>query len=414
MNTILRIRNLVIVAVSIILTCILIPLLMESNTAGQILVITSPGGHIQVYTDPGIHWQGFGSPTHYNKRGQFSFSKHDKDEGGHEQDNSVQIRFNDSGTAWVSGVLNYELPSDPVKIVDLHSSYQNEESVQHALIRTTVQKSIFATGSLMSSTESYSSKRNDLFTLIRGQALDGIYVTSGELRTETDKTGLERTITKVAIKTDPETGKPQIAEKSVLERYGVILQSLSLSDIDYDDKVDAQIAAQLDATIKVQTAIAEAKKAEQDKVTAEQKGLAEKAVAEAASNVLKVKATIEAEKEKEVAITKATQQKEVAALALDAAKLEAQATVEKGKGDAEARKLLMEADGALEKKLTAWTTAQQNWANAFSQIKVPVVPGVVMSGGKDGQSAGGLESLIQMMGVRMAQDIDLELKAKAK
>ncbi len=405
------IRNLIYGGVILVFTCILIPWLFESNTAGQILVITSPSGHIQVYSSPGVHWQGFGSVMHYNKRGAFVFSKHDNQ--GAEDADAIEIRFNDSGTAKISGVLNYELPGDDARVIDLHSQYLSPEAVEQNLIRTALQKSIFATGALMTSTESFSSKRNELFVWIRDQLMSGIYLTNGDLVKETDKLGLERTITKVAIKMDTKTGLPVLAEKSIFERFGVQVQSFSLSDVDYDDRISAQIQASLDSTMKVQTAIADAKKAEQDKVTAEQKGLADKAVATAIANVEMAKATIEADKEKAVAITKAQQQKEVAQLALDAAKLEAQATVEKGKGDAEARKLVMEADGALEKKLTAWTTAQQNWATAFSQIKVPVVPGVVMSAnGSQGGQANSLETLMQLMGVKMAQDLNLDLSPK--
>lgn len=403
-----EIPKLLIGGVALCISLLMTPFLVESNTSGQILVITSPSGHISVYTDPGFHFQGFGSTAHYNKRGQLKF---DNSDGG---DKSVNMRFNDSGTAKLSGVLNYELSSDPAKLTDMHSQYQTPEAVETSLIGTALQRAVFSTGSLMSSTESYSSRRTDLFSLIGDQIRQGIFATSGETRTENEQ-GVEKVVTRVSVKTDPKNGQPLITEKSVLERYGIILQTISLSDISYDEKVKKNIDAQLDATIKVQTAIAEAKKSEQDVKTATSKGLADKAEAEAKANVIKATAVIEADREKEVALTKASQQKEVAQLALDAAKLEAEAVVEKGKGDAEARKLIMDADGALEKKLAAYTATQTAWANAFKEIKVPVVPSVVMGGANGVDSKGGsLENVMQLMSVKVAKDLGIDMTLPSK
>lgn len=399
-----------IVAGSLLLILTMSGKLVESNTSGQILVITSPTGHMKVYTEPGLHWQGFGSTSHYNKRGQLKFDQ-SPDEDGKNQDRSINIRFNDSGTAQLSGVLNYELSSDQAKLIDMHSQYQTPEAVEASLIGTALQRSIFVTGSLMSSTESYSTRRSDLFSLIGDQIRQGVYATSGNTQTVSDK-GVEQIQTRVSIKVDPKTGQPLIAEKSVLERYGVTLQTLSLSGIKYDSKVEGQITAQLDATIKVQTAIAEAKKSEQDTITATQKGLADKAEAEAKANVTMASAVIAADQEKAVAVTKAEQQKETAQLALDAAKLEAEAVVAKGKGDAEAASLKMAADGALDKKLEAYVAVQSAYATAFGNSKVPLVPSVVMGGSASGTTTGntnGMEQLLQTIAIKSLKDLDLDL-----
>lgn len=405
MNTV---RNTIIAAVIFLGAIISIPKMIESNNASEVLVITKPSGDIVVYSEPGWHWQGFGEPVHYPRRGTFSFSKLTNQ--GANEDESVEIRFNDSGTARISGILNYEMSSNTDQIKELHSQYLTPEAVQQQLIRSFLQMSIFNTGSLLSSTESYSSSRGMMVEYIQRQLIDGIFATDGTLTREKDSLGFERTMTKIQIRKD-KSGAEVIATKSPFQKFGIVIQSLNINGIDYDDKVDAQIQAQLDSVIKVQTAIAEAKKAEQDKITAEQKGLADKAVAEAESNVTLAKATIEAEQKKVVAVAEATQKKEVATLALETAKLDAEAVIEKGKADAEARKLVMEADGALEKKIEAYVQTQEAWANAYSQAKFAPVPQIMM-GGSANQPTNAANQMMELLSTKAAMDLSLEIKPK--
>lgn len=393
-------------AVLLLLGACSIPKLVESNSARENLIITSLSGHITVYTEPGWHWQGLGEVIHYPKRATFSFSKHL--DTGSPKDESLQIRFNDSGTAQLSGILEYALPNDPEKLKLLHSQYQSAESVQINLIKPNIQRALFNTGSILTSTESYSTRRSDMHVLVREQIIKGLFVLKGDIIKEVDKTNLERTVSRVNIQLDPSTNLPLIAEDSPFKKFDIQVQALNISDIDYDDKVDSQIQAQLDATIKVQTAIAEAKKAEQDTVTAKEKGKAEQAIAEASANVEKARAVIDADKIKEVALTKALQEKEVATLSLETAKLEAQSIIERGKADAESRKLIMEADGGLEKRLTAYTETQKSWASAFSSAKGPLVPSVIMGDSTSGNS-GGLENLMQMLSIGAAKSLSVEV-----
>lgn len=407
-----KVRNTIIGAICAIAGLVIGPNLVESNNASQVLVITKPSGMVEVYDSPGWHWQGFGTPVHYNRAGTFSFSKYD--DQGSNSDESIEIRFNDSGTARISGVINYELSADIEQIKQLHSQYLTPEAVDQRLIRSFLQMCIFNTGSLMSSTESYSSSRGLLFEYIQKQLVDGVFSTDGSLTKEKDGLGFERTITKIKIRTTQD-GKPDISTKSPFQKFGLVVQSLNINSIDYDDKVDAQIQAQLDATIKVQTAIAEAKKAEQDKITAEQKGLADKATAEASANVELAKATIESEKLKQVAVTEAKQKQEVATLSLETAKLDAQAVIEKGRADAESRKLVMEADGALEKKLSAYVETQKFWADAIGNAKVSLTPNIMFGNDNESNSSGnaGID-IMNMIGLKAAKDLLIDPISVAK
>ena len=401
-----NIRNTIIGAILFLAVIFTIPKLVESNSASEVLVITYPSGEIVVHSDPGYHWQGFGDAVHYPRRGTFSFSKY-RDQGS-TLDESIEIRFNDSGTAKISGILNYEMSANADQIKELHSQYQSPEAVQQQLMRSFLQMSVFNTGSLISSTESYSSSRGLMFEYIQHQLTDGIFATDGTLTKEKDSLGFERTVTKIQIRKSKD-GVVEIATKSPFTKFGIIIQSLNINSIDYDSKVAMQIQAQLDSVIKVQTAIAEAKKAEQDKITAEQKGLADKAVAEAEANVALAKATIEAEKQKVVAVTEATQKKEVATLALETAKLDAESVIAKGEADAKSRKLVMEADGALEKKLATYASVQEAWAKAYSEAKFSPVPHVMMGSSNGVAPTNAANQMMEVIATKAAIDLGASL-----
>ena len=104
-------------------------------------------------------------------------------------------------------------------------------------------------------------------------------------------------------------------EKSPIQRYSVTLSNLSINGVTYDGSVETQIRSQQALTMQVQTSIANAKKSEQDALTAEQKGKADAASAKWTQEVIKVRLVTEAE-----------QRKAVAALQAQSAILEAQKT----------------------------------------------------------------------------------------
>ena len=196
-----------------------------------------------------------------------------------------------------------ELPLDPKAIKALHSNFGSQEAIEHELVKTVLQKAVFMSGPLMSSKESYAEKRNELINYIEDQASHGVYKTIQR----DDKTidvfaNAEKVITVVEIQKDPKGGFARV-EKSPLQRYGVTLSNLSINGVDYDKAVEAQIKQQQQLVMQVQTAIANAKKSEQDALTSEQKGKADAAAAKWAQEVIKAKLVTEAQQRKEVALS---------------------------------------------------------------------------------------------------------------
>jgi hypothetical protein len=79
-----------------------------------------------------------------------------------------------------------------------------------------------------------------------------------------------------------------------------------------------------------------------------------------------------------------------------------------GQGEAERRKLVMNADGALDKKLSTWLKAN---ADAIKGYQGQWVPSVVMGGGTNGHAlpGSGAQVLVDMLTAKTAKELGLDL-----
>jgi regulator of protease activity HflC (stomatin/prohibitin superfamily) len=381
----------------VIIFCTSAGKLWENIDAGETVVIQDPfDGELHVYKTSGMVWQGWGKATHYKKSNQFWFNV-EKEGEKVTNDKSIQVKWNDGGHATIAGSVRYDLPNDDAQMVKIHSTFGSQEALETALIKTNVEKAVYLTGPLMTSKESYAERRNDLIFYIEDQASKGVYRTRQVNVKEIDPiTNAEKSVTKVEILPD-EKGLPARQEISPITLSGIKLYNISINSITYDKNVEAQIATQQQATMQVQTAIAKAKEAEQRALTVEKEGEANAAAA---------KWEIEVEKAK--LVTEAEAQKAVAELAVKTAELNKQKSILEGEGEAAKKRLVMQANGALEQKLAAWLQAQQYWANAFGQYQGNIVP-LYQTGGSSGNGA---INMMELMGVKAAKDLMLDLSNK--
>lgn len=372
--------------------------LVETVEADEVVVIQDPiDGELHFHFTPGMKWQGFGGVTKYKKESQYWFSAL-KDQGGVE-DRSIPIRFNDGGSARMSGSVRWKLPVDEMSMKKVHTLYGTQRAVEQQLIRTVMEKSVYMTGPLMSSKESYAERRNDLLSFIDDQASRGVYnTTTKEVKGADPLSGKEKTFTIVEIDLDT-NGNFKRQEKSPLQEYGVSISNLALNKIQYNETVEKQIATQQNAIMEVQTAIAKAKEAEQDAIRAEKEGQAQSARAKWKQEVIKAQAVTEAE-----------QQKEVAKLSMESAEYFKKEQILKGEGEAARKKLVMNADGALDKKLEAWVTVNHQYADAMKNYQGDWVPSIIMGGnGNQGGSNNGAEDFINLMMMKTAKDLSLDV-----
>ena len=385
---------------------VLVPNFIENQDASELMVIQSVSGELNVYTEPGPHWQGFGKVTYYPRQAQYSFcsvSSADKAEQLCENANSPskKLRFNDGGHANLNGFVMWEMPTDAKSIIEIHKRFGSAESVQNRAVAKMIDGAVYLAGPLMSSTESSGSRRSELVQYINDQAENGVYVTHSENVTAKDPiTGQEKTdsVTKIAMGSN---GLPARQQGSVLAELGIKLQPMSISELKYDSIVEKQIAERQKAITQVQNARANALRAEQDAITVAKQGEADAAKAKWEQEVIKAKL-----------VTEAQQKLEVAQLATKEAEQFKQAEILKGQGEAERKRLVMSADGALDPKLKAYIEVNAKYADAISNYKGNWVPGVVM--GSTGGKGNGAQDMIDLLSVKTAKELGLDMTMKSK
>ncbi len=389
--------------------------LIETKQPDDILVIQSAySGDLTWYkgTESWV-WQVWGEPTVYKKRDIYQFdnwveSKDPKVPG--KCVDGIDVRFNDGGHGTICGSIQFEMPMDDPNLTKIHTKFKSQAAVKRALIETITGKSVYMSGPLMSSRESYAEKRTSLLFFIEDQIQHGVYRTiQTEKHVKDAITGADKTATVVDIVMSKE-GKPERQEVAVLDEFGIKAFNFAIKRMPYDDTVEGQIKEQQKITMDVQTAIANAKKAEQRGLTVTEEGKANAAEAKWKQETIKATAVVQAEQEKAVAITAGEKERDVAKLLKDAAEYYKQQQILKGEGDAAYRQKVMQANGALEQKLEAWVSVMGKFATEFGKQKW--VPEVQM-GGAGSSGGNSVQTMIDILSTKGARDLGLDMKMEA-
>lgn len=372
---------------------------MYSNVdAHEIVVVQAPfSGELTVITEAGWKLTKFGKVTRYPRQAQYSFSSA-KDQGK-SLDESIKTRFNDGGTAHLSGVLLWDMPLEPTKIIALHRRFSNFIAIEQQLIRPAIEKVVYVVGPTMSSTESSAERRPEIPQYIDDQLSNGPYLTAKKVTrvhdalTNTDK---DTVVVEIAQGSD---GHAIRSAPSAITDAGIHLYPVTIDGITYDDVVESQIKERQKATTQVQISQANARKAEQDAITTEQQGKA---------NAAKAKWEQETINAKEVAL--AQKDLQVATLAAQTAEQYKKQQILEGEGEAEKMRLKMSANNALDAKLEAFVKVNEFWANAFSKFQGNVVPTTVFgaSSGNNG-SNNAAQNFMDLVTAKTAHDLSLDL-----
>ncbi len=404
---------LIIFGVLFVVTLILTPSIIQVVDKGTYVIKQSATtGELTAHMQPGPFGQWFGSITEWPVGETFYFTK---DPEGGAADASIEVRFNDGSVCMISGTCRVDMPRSEAEVIGLikDHGYKSHTEVEDKLILPVIRRSLIMTANLMSAKESYSDRRADFFRYAWDQIENGVYQTKDDSVTETEiATGQVITKIRKSILTDKETGAP-LREHSALSGLGIRLSNFEIKNFVYEERVKNQIATQQEALMAVQTARANAQKAEQDKFTIEAQGQAEVMKARYEEEQKKVRAMVQAEQEKAVAVIAAEKQvavaekeRDTAAVNLDTAKLEKQRRIELATGESESKRMVLAADGALQQKLEAWANAQKVWADAFSRR---AVPSVVM-GGRDGSGTDSdAQTMMEILSIKAARDLALDM-----
>lgn len=389
-----RVKFWAIVALSLLLIPVILFKCIETLDATNVMVITYPNGTMKTGVTPGFYAQWFGSVTKYPLRSQYSFSSQ-KDEGA-PRDESLYIRFNDGGTAHVSGVVSWEMPTDEVHLINIHRKFGNLHSIDQQIIRPTLNAATFSSGTLLSSTESAAEKRSSMLEFMQDQAKDGVYSTRTiSVKMPDPITGIDKTVNVAEIVL--RDGMPLRKEESATKIFGINLLPMTISAINYEGDVEHQIIERQKAIQGVQIAQANSLKAEQDAITAEKQGQALAAKAKWDQEAIKAQKVTEAQQWLEIATLKAR----------EAEQYKAKQILE-GQGNAEKKRLEMAANGALDQKLEAYVKIQGYYAEAMGKYTGAWVPQIV-TGSSAGQAGSGAQQMIDLLSIKAAKDLGISM-----
>lgn len=382
------------------------------NDAGYRTVIQSPNGNMSVQFESGVYFPFFSKTTVYPDFITKDFSAGEGNVCSFAQNNGLRVRYQDGGEGVVCGIVNVQLPTDEEDMIEFHKRFRNEEGAKSKLLDALVPNVLNLTAGLVTSEESYATKRAEFISNASTQASKGIFVTQlvqKNVQVGVDKNGKpefqKRSVPEIVMEKDGVTPKHQ---PSVLTQWGLKVTQFDLNAWDFEPKTLTQISTKREAEMAIITAQANANRAYYEELETVAKGKKAVAAQEYATKTQAAVPIEEAKRDKELAIIEATKQKE-SAMALTAAAVEAtkqkqqealaaveQAKVIKTLADAEAyatdRK---QAAGKLFREIEAQEKMNADMAMAIQNMSVPTT--VTILGGSSGNSgSNAMESLLQL------------------
>lgn len=390
------------------------PALVEDLDAANILIVQSPiSGDLTVHTDPGWKFQGYGSVTLYPRRSEFKFTQGcavtgaaaDQKVDGHTNP-GLAIRFYDGGNAVLCGSISWMMPLDPINVIAIHKDFRSYEAFELQAIRRSMESAATFSGPTMSSFESAAGRRNELLQIVNEQTINGVYKTLSKVVRAKDVAGVEKDMQVTEIVKDKD-GIPIRAQESYVKKYHVTMLPMTISAFAYEKRVEDQIKEQQSATNAAVVAIANAKKADQDAITAEATGRANATKAEWEQKTIAAKTIADAQAK--ITIAQATVQE---------AEAFKKAEILRGQGEAERKRLNMEADGQLDKRLAALVEINKLYAGAIATANPGAwTPSIQMNGSGSGQAGNTADLLSLITGrtaAQVAKEVGVDLTTKAQ
>jgi hypothetical protein len=367
------------------------------NNAGEIKVVQYPTGQLRVISKAGPFIKFFGDVRMYRQVITVSFGNNPGDVHKSAQIKAIPVMFNDAASATVSGIVRVNLPPDSKRIIEIRNQYSGgyEHFISNGVIPV-VANAVKLSANLRSSQEAYMAMapfQNE----IEDQLMYGTYETKSVEKWVHKATGDSERVKMTEIVYDPKTSLP-IRKATILEKLGCTITQCQVGIPDFDALVMEMINQRKKQSLETEVKKQEAIRAQQFAITAEANGKAEAMKAKWELEVIKIRAITAAEKERDSA-----------KLMMDAAEYIKQTAILQGQGEAEKRRLILNADGALKVKLEAWLQSQQFWAEAFSKYQGSIVP-QIQTGVSSTSGTNGATQFMEMMGMKAAKDLSLDMK----
>lgn len=404
--------KLIIIGVSLIVALIVMLTInpFSWNDGGNRTVVQRTSGEQFVQFSPGVFYAGFfAKETEWPNQISVTYQANEADldlkDNGIEI-GKIQIMFSDGTTADVRGITQFVLPSDEKDMILIHNTHRTPQSLVTKRLSTFTKECLQSSAQLMSSDKHYGGGRAQMSQDFMDQLRNGVYLSQTEEKVIYDSIEKEnKRLYMTEIKIDKKTGLPK-RKSSAIKEYEISVADASIVDVDYAAKVDEKLAKIIDAA----TASAVSR---QDLMTAQQKALTAKAQGEQklveieyAQKQEQTKQVVAAETKVEVAKQDLLQQK----IQLEASYLQANKIKTLADAAAYEKQKIMAADGALEKKLAAYTQVQAYWADAFAHYSGAITPTYLMGG--SGGSYNGMQSFMELQNMNAMRQLNLNISTK--
>lgn len=380
------------------------------NDAGYRTIVTSAGGTQSVQTQPGIFISGFFAKT-VEWPNQLSIV-YSKDKAEDDLENSsmeigrIPCRFSRGQEALLTGIVQFILPNNEKEMLMIHNTHKTPEHLIKNRLMPYTKECLQSSTQLLTVEAHINGGRSQLSQDYLNQLQNGAYLIEVKESVKRDSiTGEYKTVYTSSPKLDKDGNI--LRKYSSIKEYNITVADAQITDVDYSALVDDMITKNIESVTRASVS-------KQNLITAQQEALTAKAEGE------KQLVAIEYEKKKEqtTQVVEAQTKVEVAKQDLLQQEIARQASVKeaakiKTLADAKAyeKQRIMQADGALEKKLAAWTSAQEFWAKAFGEYTGNVAPQWV-SGTAGPYANNAAVNFMEIMGAKAARDLNLDMNNK--
>jgi regulator of protease activity HflC (stomatin/prohibitin superfamily) len=406
---------------------------------GMSYLVQYPWGVQKASLQPGFHARWFGEVIPFKKFLTIAFIDKNTQRNAFSGTAAMQeIRFNDSVTANVKMTARFELPSNEAQFLPMAVAYRSQQNLIYSTLIPTMQEAMRNSGRMYAAQEYIAGKGGDFENAVLDQIRNGIFLlniqeeksyigkqsfTEEEARTiQQDQT--MRVYVRKRIGRDGQELRKDAGDNP-LKKFGITLIQANVQDVDPDPGFKKKLLEQREAAAQVAIERQNARKEEERKKRIIAQGEAEKAEKRIELEKAQIERVIAAEtKAKEAKqeqfrrVTMAETlkkesmvEKERKEIELVTAKLEAQRIEALAEAESNKRRKLMQADNALEKRLDAFVMVSRAYAEALKDKQL--VPGVVISGGKDGGQPNATD-LISLLTAKAARDLGVAVTEKPR
>lgn len=430
-----KIKALGITALATISSLLFVTGSISYNDSGKCTHVQTIFGSEARTCDTGWYFSGWGRTTEYPHYITVSNTlSEDSNMFGSSINKPYSVRMSDNWNGDITQNTRFAIPQDEVQFMNMHHTFRGPDKLIQTTLKPAVNSSLDSVANLFSMEEYYAGGKRDQFkteykdavekgrAVVKQVVVDGLSLeyevkaSANDLTEDTSNTN-NRAARKIIMEKVTDDKGIVNREEHDYAKYGISVSSAIVENLDPDDKFEGQIQDRKLSASKRMVAQEQRKEQEEQRLLAIQTGQTQIAKRQAEAQVEQIQKTTEAETAKKLIIIQAEQAKaqatiatETAKLQLDKARIDSEATKTLADAEAYSKKAIIMADGALEKKLAAYVSTQQAWADAASKMNVPQQ----LFGSTGGTNVAGstVEQFMQLMTVKSAKDLAVDLDVK--